>query len=71
MAWTRKFPSHGTHWVSLPDRPFLEIGFVSADGRFFYLRGEVQSKRDMAFMGALFWDEPITEPPMPARSRNR
>lgn len=67
MAWTKELPKQkGTYWVKLNEYGFLFIAHISIYPYYtIYIDGQMYSLNGRKLKDALFWDEPIQEPPKP------
>ena len=66
MAWTSIMPrQEGRYWVKLPQFSYLVLGDIYSVNGVFKLYMGGNSYREEDIPNALFWNEPVIEPPMP------
>lgn len=68
MAWTKEIPQQdGKYWVKLTEYDFLHIAQVCIifSSCSIFVDGNLYSLKGKKLKDALFWDEPIQEPPKP------
>lgn len=66
MAWSNNMPKQeGRYWVKLPQFSYLVIGGIYKVNDIFKLFMGGNYYREEDIPEALFWSEPVIEPPMP------